>query len=103
MAYYAKLSREVTDKMSTAELMSEAERRARGTAVTLFESIGDKVVSMTEATVGIWGHSGRGAPRAVRIIEILAEYGYVEIAGRKQRKVRVTDKARAASAAANAG
>ena len=56
------------------------------------EDCGDRWISMTAATESIWGTSGRGNPKAVRIIETLGEYGLVEIKGNKSRKVQVSAK-----------
>lgn len=38
-----------------------------------------KEMSMTDATQAIWGTSGRGSPNAVRVIEEIAECGYLKV------------------------
>lgn len=50
--------------------------------------------TMTDSTEAIWGTSGRGNPNAVRLIEAVADIGYLEIRkiGKVKRIVRRTDK-----------
>jgi hypothetical protein len=50
--------------------------------------------TMTDATEAIWGTSGRGSPNAVRVIEAVADWGYlrVEQRGKRKRIVYRTDK-----------
>lgn len=50
--------------------------------------------TMTDSTEAIWGTSGRGNPNAVRLIEAIAAFGYLEIRkiGKVKRIVRRTDK-----------
>ena len=50
--------------------------------------------TMTDATEAIWGTSGRGSPNAVRVIEAVADWGYLKIEkrGKVKRIVYRTDK-----------
>lgn len=81
------------DPRTTEELKAEATRRMEEYAGTLRFDIRDGIVSMTDATEAVWGSSGRGNPKAVRIIETLEEYGYVSIKKQgRARWVRLTAK-----------
>jgi len=80
------------DPRTTAELVEIMTQKFRDNLEYLVLDCGDKSITMTDATESIWGSSGRGAARAVRIIETLAEYGYLEITGRKKRRVTFTAK-----------
>jgi len=75
---------------SAAELIARADRKLHEAAQMLAAGFGDKTVSMTEATVALFGTSGRGHWRAVREIEVLAEYGFVRIDGSAGGKRTVT-------------
>jgi hypothetical protein len=89
------MKKNTTDKhanKTTAELEAEMLRLFQNHLEFLAEDCGDKFISMTAATGSIWGTSGKGHPRAVRIIETLAEYGYLEIQGSGKRQVKVSSK-----------
>jgi len=45
----------------------------------IHKGLGDREVSMTEATALLWGTSGGGSPVAVKRIEHFARLGYLEI------------------------
>ena len=83
-----------SDPRTTAELAAEVTRLCADKLWFLAVAFGDKTVSMTDATQALWGESGRGHPRAVRIIETLGEYGYLSITGNKRRRVTFTEKGR---------
>ena len=81
-----------SDPRTTEELRAEMTRLFKDHLEFLVEDCGSKSITMTDATESIWGSSGRGAPKAVRIIETLGEYGLVTITGGKRRRVQVSAK-----------
>lgn len=82
------------DPRTTAELVAEMNRLFKEHLEYLYEDFGNQAVSMTAATVSIYGESGKGHWRAVKIIETLGDYGYLEITGNKRRRVTFTDSGR---------
>ncbi len=79
------------DPRTTEQLTAEAHRLMREMCQWLVSGIGDRTVSMTDATEAIHGSSGRGSPRAVKIIETLGQFGYVTITGKRTRTVKLTE------------
>jgi hypothetical protein len=79
---------------TTAEMKTEMVRLFKENLEFLSRDCFDRPITMTAATVSIFGTSGRGNRTAVRIIETLAEYGYIEIHGNKKRTVRLSESGR---------
>ena len=82
------------DPRTTAELEIAMTAKFKEFLAYFEADAGDSTMTMTDATETIYGSSGRGNPRAVRILETLAEYGYLAITGSKKRLVRITDAGR---------
>ena len=80
-----------TDPRTTVELKAEMTKLFKENLEFLVDDTSNGSITMTDATESIWGSSGRGNPRAVRIIETLAEYGYLKITGGKRRRVEMTE------------
>ena len=78
------------DPRSTEELKAVAFGMMKEYVEYLANDCGDHPISMTAATESIFGTSGRGSSRAVRIIETLSRYGFVTITGNKKRRVVVS-------------
>lgn len=73
--------------------MHEADKRAAnfaGYVECYLERNGKTDCSMTDATGAIHGTSGRGNPTAVRLIEAVAEFGYLNITNTNRRNRRVS-------------
>ena len=80
------------DPRTTDEIRHDLMTRAIDFLSYFYADAGSRSLSMTAATETIYGTSGRGNPRAVRILETLASLRMLQIDGAKKRTVRITQK-----------